>query len=749
MTVPFVPLIAAFLNGLLIVLLVNYQEERDRVGKWLIAFLGTSAALSTVVALLYAAPGNPWLLLIATYVQAATMACLLFLSLAYGKWGGRMRVPIVGVLSWFVLLVISNLLARETVVWSPIVDTLLFFPPPDVYGTFFLLSWAVVAVGLVVGTLYGAARARLPLHANRLLYWAAALTVVLVGQLLFALKEPVLSGVGATVQLLGTGGLLYGVTSYRIIDVRGSTRRVVGYFLLTTVTAVVIIIAVLAARALTEGQVIGGAILTMVGLAFALGGIQQFAHHRAEKFIDRYVIQREYDPAVIVENYAQAIGNILDPETLSAVAIGTISELLETQGGWVMLVTTKNGRVVVEPVGGAGQSPGAAMSFSKDGPVFSHFVERRRPLLQYDIDVLPEFRSLSEEQRHWLLGLNMAVFVPIASEGLPVGLLAVGSKGSGEPYRSDELQLLQTLGGQTVVALTNARLYDDLKTLNAEIRLLNEDLRRSNERLRRMGQVKTDFITIASHELRTPLTQVKGYSEILSSVIEDGVLTPERGRTLTAQIEKAAEQLEDVINAMLDVSQIDAEGVSLRLSETRLDSVVRIAVEPLAEPARERNLALTVQGFEGLPLVLADPQRLVQAVRNLAYNAVKYTPDGGRITISARVLPDERGQDREIELVVADTGVGIDPADQELIFEKFFRTADPILHSSGGTKFMGAGPGLGLPIARGIVKAHGGRIWVESAGHDPERCPGSEFHVVLPIRSAAPAGGQGDATLQP
>ena len=98
----------------------------------------------------------------------------------------------------------------------------------------------------------------------------------------------------------------------------------------------------------------------------------------------------------------------------------------------------------------------------------------------------------------------------------------------------------------------------------------------------------------------------------------------------------------------------------------------------------------------------------------------------------------EAGIDKEIEVVIADTGVGVDPRDHDLIFEKFFRAADPQLHSTSSTKFMGAGPGLGLSIVKGIVDAHGGRIWVESEGHDPRTLPGSEFHVVLPVRAVQP-----------
>ena len=163
---------------------------------------------------------------------------------------------------------------------------------------------------------------------------------------------------------------------------------------------------------------------------------------------------------------------------------------------------------------------------------------------------------------------------------------------------------------------------------------------------------------------------------------------------------------------MLDVSQIDVDAMALNLTEVRLDSVLRIAIEPLVEAIRQRRLVLNVQGFRDLPVISGDFQRLVQVVGNLASNAVKYTPDGGRITISARKIEDQEANVTEVELIFADTGVGVDPRDHELIFDKFFRTYDPKLHSTGSTKFQGAGPGLGLSIVRGIVKAHGGRIWL-------------------------------------
>jgi signal transduction histidine kinase len=131
-------------------------------------------------------------------------------------------------------------------------------------------------------------------------------------------------------------------------------------------------------------------------------------------------------------------------------------------------------------------------------------------------------------------------------------------------------------------------------------------------------------------------------------------------------------------------------------------------------------------------MIFGDEERLYQAFRNLISNAIKYTPDGGKVAVDGRKLPGF------IEVTISDTGIGIDPEDHTLIFEKFGRLGNVSLHSSGKTKFKGGGPGLGLPITKGIVEAHGGSVWVESSGYNEVDCPGSVFHVLLPIRKTPP-----------
>jgi signal transduction histidine kinase len=141
--------------------------------------------------------------------------------------------------------------------------------------------------------------------------------------------------------------------------------------------------------------------------------------------------------------------------------------------------------------------------------------------------------------------------------------------------------------------------------------------------------------------------------------------------------------------------------------------------------------------MEDLPLIQGDPEALKKVFYHLISNAIKYTPDGGKIVVSGFLKEhgDPKFPPGGVEIILSDTGIGIDPRFKDLIFTKFYQTGELALHSSGKTKFKGGGPGLGLAIVRGIVEAHGGKVWAESSGYDEENMPGSHFHVVLPAQS--------------
>jgi signal transduction histidine kinase len=247
-----------------------------------------------------------------------------------------------------------------------------------------------------------------------------------------------------------------------------------------------------------------------------------------------------------------------------------------------------------------------------------------------------------------------------------------------------------------------------------------------------LDAVKTDFITISSHELRTPLTQIQGYTDLLYEMFVHEELTREEMAEMFGKLNKACGRMTEVVTAMLDIAQIDVEAMDLCFEEVNIASLFRQAIEPYADAIQVRNLKLVSQGMRQLPPIYGDHKRLVQAFENLITNAIKFTPDGGKITITGKMLGNE-----SVQIIVADTGIGIDKSNHQLIFDKFYRVGPVELHSTGSTKFKGGGTGLGLSLSKGIVEGHGGRIWVESEGNDEEKLPGSTFNVVLPLRPPA------------
>ena len=276
------------------------------------------------------------------------------------------------------------------------------------------------------------------------------------------------------------------------------------------------------------------------------------------------------------------------------------------------------------------------------------------------------------------------------------------------------------------------RLVDKLEEKVAELTVANEKLRRSDE-------LKSRFISIAAHELRTPITIIRGYMDILMEPAE-----PYADANIIAMLQGISggvKRLHEIVQDMLDVTRIEAGTLDLQVAPVRLAEVAEKSVSLHRPSAEQRDQTLTLEPLEHLPIMWGDGSRILQILNQIIGNAVKYTPNGGSVIVGGRVLGQE-GDTAEsapegsyVELTVADTGVGIDAAEQERIFEPFYEVRDPRYHSTSKTDFMGSGAGLGLSIARGVAEAHGGWIWVESDGYDPERCPGSCFHVVLPMGS--------------
>lgn len=259
----------------------------------------------------------------------------------------------------------------------------------------------------------------------------------------------------------------------------------------------------------------------------------------------------------------------------------------------------------------------------------------------------------------------------------------------------------------------------------------SSEMAKVQNRMERIDKSKSAFISVAAHELKTPITLIEGYASMMDDLLQQG--TGADLNSLLAGMSTGINRLRSIVDDMIDVSMIDNELLQLNFQPAQIARIVDALCLEVETTVRKRKLTMDIKDFEGNKhWIYMDAARIMQALRNMLNNAIKYTPDGGTITIDGRTLPGF------IEVIVRDTGIGISTEDQAVIFEKFGQLGDVGLHSSGKTKFKGGGPGLGLPIARGILEAHGGAIWVESKGHDEKTNPGSTFHILIPARTESP-----------
>ncbi|RPJ23893.1 MAG: sensor histidine kinase, partial [Chloroflexi bacterium] len=254
-----------------------------------------------------------------------------------------------------------------------------------------------------------------------------------------------------------------------------------------------------------------------------------------------------------------------------------------------------------------------------------------------------------------------------------------------------------------------------LDRIRANDQRMIADLQKTNKVLRQLDRNKLEFIQIAAHELRTPLTVLNGYVDLMLSFSEtrNNPVLGEVGNGIS----RGTQRIGEVVNMMLDLTRIGSETLKVASVPVPLKRLIDDLIRSLAKATTERNIQLTVHYAEGVPVNQGDPALIEKALYQLIVTGIKYTPDGGKILITARpALMDEHMPC--VEIAVRDSGIGLDAEHHDLIFEKFYQVGDVALHSSGKTTFKGGGPGLGLALVRGVARAHGGKVWVESAGHD-------------------------------
>ena len=654
-----------------------------------------------------------------------TLTALAFTRQELSTWLG------IGILWGLVIaVIIPNVLGLGEIIWTNGTATL---TRDRLAPALAALGWFVFTVGALVTVRSAHARSRQPLLRNRLNYWTPVFLLIFINDLLLIAGRQIPSN---PLRLFAAAMAAFIIITHDPPDLRQVARRVFTYIITTIAIVGIYIAGFLATQTIFDNAENFNPLVVGASIAVVLSFIFSPLLTLVRKWVSKWLNLEQIQATKTLHAYSQQISNILDMQKLANVAVGLIIESMDITRGFLFLVDTErtgNGSKShqIRAVRNPGERQIKIVTLTDESPIVKHFLQDQRPLLQYDFDLLPVYRPVPREDREWFQHLEAEVYLPIFSKREWIGMLALGAKINGNRYTDEDLVTLSTLANQTAVALENARLVEHLNQTNNELRVAYRDLDKANRDLERLDQTKSDFISIASHELRTPLTTMIGYTEML---IEDDTL-PETAIMMLKGISKGTKRLHSIVDSMFDIAQIDARALQLNLTPVDINIIIKDVALNFESTIKERKQILSLE-LPPLPMIKADPNLLEKLFQHLLSNGIKFTPNDGKITVTARpsTIQNADFPNGGIEIIFSDTGIGVDPHARDIIFSKFYQPGELSKHSTGKTKFKGSGAGLGLALSKGIVEVHGGSIWVESDGYDEEKFPGSQFHVAIPIR---------------
>jgi signal transduction histidine kinase len=415
-------------------------------------------------------------------------------------------------------------------------------------------------------------------------------------------------------------------------------------------------------------------------------------------------LAKRLEELAIMQEIDRQLNATLDYKEVMDFTLDCAIQMTRADGGLIgMIVQGQEGMQLLATRGYPQEhGPSAEQLWPIDRGIVGRVVQTGQPVLVSDVTQDPDYVGIISETCSQLT-------VPIRCEERVMGVISVeGSELAA--FNEDDLTFMTRLADHAAIAIENARLYSALKQVN---------------------EAKSEFVSIVSHDLKTPMTSIKGYADLLFKGA-GGEISETQHKFLQV-IRSNVDRMNALVSDLLDLSRIESGQLKLHAKSTSIKAVVDEVIQTMQEEIKAKELALMVEVPEDLPPVRADEDRLIQVLTNLMSNACQYTLPGGKIIVKATVRPDgpPPGKAAPVPpgeqplqclcLSVSDTGVGISPKDQAQIFEKFFRSDDPVVRASTGT-------GLGLSIARSIVEFHGGQMWFQSSLGQ-----GSTFSFTVPL----------------
>jgi signal transduction histidine kinase len=504
----------------------------------------------------------------------------------------------------------------------------------------------------------------------------------------------------------------FAILRYRLLDIDVVINRSVVYGLLTAaLAALYLLLITLLSTALGTAIGSGGYTTIVFVSALLIGILVNPLRARIQALIDRLFFRQQLNYQRALVDWSQELSTSLRFSHLGQLLLKRVPQEMSITQAWLLVLNKEE--TTFEPLHAPDDDPPArsstlalslpapsslVTSLNKPGQILLLHGEESEEQ-QTDLQLPPGWREAGVRVALPLVSGGTAS--PGSGQGL-VAIYLLGGKRSRDIYQSHELDLLRTLCNQAAVAIANARLYEEIHAFSQE---LEEKVKERTEELR-------DFVSAVYHELVTPIIAIRGYTDLLVDGRAGGLNDKQTGYLTT--VRRNTQRLTRLVADLADVSRIDDGRLTLHLESVVLQEAITETLEGLSGAINEKELEVDVAVSPEAGVVRGDPQRVVQILTNLVGNASRYTPVGGKIAIASSPL------DGFVQITVQDTGIGIHKEELDRIFERFYRSDDPLVRDQTGT-------GLGLAITKSLVELHGGQIWVESKVGE-----GSTFGFTLP-----------------
>lgn len=493
--------------------------------------------------------------------------------------------------------------------------------------------------------------------------------------------------------LIFLGMTTYAIVKHKLLDIRVVVARTIAYVSLATFLFIFYVLASIAITTfLLKSQTNLQQLIVFSVLTIIIGYTFQPLRKVFTNVTDKIFFKEDYDSNIFLSNLTKTMAEtILIDDIAHQLLQKIISEMRITRGAFVL---TDAGKIFVSETQGYSQEP----TFSEKDIFSIQALDKN--LVFEDIEEGPAKELMRK--------LNVTVVLPLKTQVDHVGVLLLGEKASGEIFSQKDINVLEIFSPEAAISFENAKSVEKIRrfniTLKEQVERATHDLKEANVQLKELDKLKDEFLSVASHDLRTPMTAIKGYLWMAINGRAGEIKNEQLKRYLDISY-TSAERMITLINDLLNVSRIKAGRMQMVFESLEIKPIMDQIFAEIMSKASEKNIDLKYIEAAKFPHVIVDKQRLPEIMQNLIGNAIKFTPEKGKITVGAK-LAKEPGF---VEISVTDTGVGLSKEDQGKLFEKYGR----VEHSYTAAKTTG-GTGLGLYITKNYVEMHGGKIRIES-----------------------------------